>query len=448
MKSVYEEKNIPKAIMRVGLPAMLGQLTTLIYNIADTFFVSLTKEPATIAAVTLCAPILLIIMSVACIFGMGGSSVIARLLGEEKKEESGATMNFCVYAMAIAGIITLVLGLVFLKPLARVSGADTDNFVYTCEYLKWIFAGAPFIMLANGFVHLFRSVGLIKESTIGLVLGNVINMVLDYIFIAVLGWGTAGAALATSLGFVCATIYYIACMVREENRGNQSVLLMPKYFSPNATMIRNVVSIGIPGALITVLMSVSNIVLNNYISIYGSDAVASYGIAYKLDMIPILLSVGLSQGVAPLVGFCYGGNEKGRMSDTVKHTILYGIIMGAVFTVIFIFFGKSLAAIFLQDEALIAQTGYFLKVLCLSAPLLGVINMMTSYFQALGKAIKSLTITVLRNAALFIPGVIILNYCWKLNGVIAAQPVVELILTIICVFMYVKDKKEGKSSQL
>ena len=195
MASVFEEKNISKAIIRVGLPAMLGQLTTLIYNIA-----------------------------------------------------------------------------------------------YTCDYLKYIFIGAPFIMLANGFVHLFRSVGLIKESTIGLMLGNVINIVLDYIFIAIAGWGTAGAALATSLG-------------------NQLVPLIPKHFLPNAKMIRNVVSIGILGALITVLMSVSNIVLNNYISIYGSNAVASYGIAYKLDMIPILLSVGLSQGVTPLVGYYYGKNE-------------------------------------------------------------------------------------------------------------------------------------------
>ncbi len=149
MTSVFEEKSISKSIMRVGLPAMFGQLTTLIYNIADTFFVSLTKEPATIAAVTLCAPILLIIMSIACIFGMGGSSVIARLLGEGKKEESGTTMNFCVYAMAIAGVITLVLGLVFLQPLAKISGADADNIAYTCDYLKWIFLGAPFIVQLN-----------------------------------------------------------------------------------------------------------------------------------------------------------------------------------------------------------------------------------------------------------------------------------------------------------
>ncbi len=139
------------------------------------------------------------------------------------------------------------------------------------------------------------------------------------------------------------------------------------------------------------------------------------------------------------MGYCYGANKKKRMSDTVKYTVLYGVLMGAVFTAVFILFGKPLAAVFLQDGLLIGQTGYFLKILCLSAPMLGVINMMTSYFQALGKAMKSLTITLLRNAVLFIPGVIILNHFWKLNGVIAAQPVVETVLTVICIFMYIKD---------
>lgn len=156
---------------------------------------------------------------------------------------------------------------------------------------------------------------------------------------------------------------------------------------------------------------------------------------------PILLSVGLSQGVAPLVGYCYGGNEKKKMSDIVKYTVLYGILMGAVFTAVFIIFGKPLAAIFLQDNILIEQAGYFVRILCLSAPMLGIINMMTSYFQALGKAVNSLIITLLRNVVLFIPGVIILNYFWQLNGVIASQPVVEAILTVICIFMYTKDTK-------
>lgn len=206
-------------------------------------------------------------------------------------------------------------------------------------------------------------------------------------------------------------------------------------------MIGRVVSIGIPGALITVLISVSNIVLNNYIGIYGSDAVASYGIAYKLDMIPILLSVGLSQGVAPLVGYYYGGNQKKRMSDTVKYTVLYGVILGALFTAVFVLLGRPLASVFLQDNLLIEQTAYFLRILCLSAPMLGIINMMTSYFQALGKAVKSLVITLLRNAVLFIPGVIVLNALWQLNGVIAAQPAVETVLALIRMVMYIRDSR-------
>lgn len=441
MTTVFEEKNISKAIMRVGLPAMLGQLTTLIYNIADTFFVSLTKEPAMIAAVTLCTPILLIIMSIASVFGMGGNSVIARLLGEKKNKEVHNTLNFCMYAMTLAGIIILLMGIILMEPIAKLSGADTENMAYTCDYLKYIFLGAPFIILSNGAVHLFRSLGFIKESTIGLALGNSINIVFDFIFIVLWGWGTAGAALATSLGFFCSSIYYLVCLLKSAKKGNSLVKLSIKRFVPHKKIVFNVVKIGIPGALITILLSVSNIVLNNFIGIYGSDAVASYGIAYKVDMVPIMLSVGLSQGVSPLVGYYYGARKKDRMSQIMKTSTIYGIILGAFFLFIFWLFSPKLAAVFLHDESLIHQAGYFIRVLGLSAPMLGIINMVTTYFQALGIAMKSLLITLMRNAILFIPAVILLNNLWKLNGVIAAQPVVETILAILCITMYVKDSR-------
>lgn len=423
----------------MGLPAMLGQLTTLIYNIADTFFVSLTREPAMIAAVTLCTPILLIIMSVASVFGMGGNSVIARLLGEEKNKEVRSTLNFCLYAMAIAGIVILLAGFLFMEPIARISGADAENMAYTCDYLKYIFIGAPFIILSNGLVHLFRSLGFIKESTIGLALGNSVNIIFDFVFIVLLDRGTAGAALATSFGFFCSTVYYLVCMIQARRKGNYLVSLSVKDFAPSKKMVRSVVSIGIPGALITVLLSVSNIILNNYIGLYGSNAVASYGIAYKVDMVPIMLSVGLSQGVAPLAGYYYGAGKKERMAQTVKTSTIYGILLGAVFLAVFWLFGTKLASVFLHDEQLIHQTGYFISILGLSAPMLGIINMVTSYFQALGFAVKSLLITIMRNVVLFIPAVVILNNLWKLDGVIAAQPVVETALAIICIVMYVKD---------
>ncbi len=442
MTTVFEEKNISKAIMRMGLPAMLGQLTTLIYNIADTFFVSLTKEPAMIAAVTLCTPILLIIMSIASVFGMGGNSVIARLLGENKNKEVRSTLNFCLYAMLFAGIIVLVAGVFFMGPIAKISGADTENVVYTYDYLKYIFLGAPFIILSNGLVHLFRSLGFIKESTVGLALGNTINVVFDFVFIVLLDWGTAGAALATSFGFFCSTVYYLVCMLRAERKGNQLVLLSIKQFAPYKKMVYSVVSIGIPGALITVLLSVSNIVLNNFIGIYGSNAVASYGIAYKVDMVPIMLSVGLSQGVAPLIGYYYGAGKKDRMSQAIKISTIYGFLLGTIFLAVFCLFGTKLAGVFLHDESLIHQAGYFISILGLSAPMLGIINMITSYFQALGAAVKSLVITIMRNVILFIPAVIILNSLFQLGGVIAAQPIVETVLSIICIVMYAKDSRD------
>lgn len=447
MKTVFEEKSISKAIWRMGLPAMLGQLTTLIYNIADTFFVSLTKEPATIAAVTLCTPILLIIMSVAAIFGMGGNSVIARLLGVDKPREVKRTLNFCLYAMALAGIIILLIGILFMEPIAKLSGADAENIAYTNDYLRYIFLGAPFIILSNGLVHLFRSVGFIKESTIGLALGNAINIVFDFVFIVVFGWGTAGAALATSFGFFCSTIYYLVCMIKAKRKGNQLISLGINDFIPNRKMVSSVVSIGIPGALITVLLSVSNIVLNNFIGIYGSNAVASYGIAYKVDMVPIMLSVGLSQGVAPLIGYYYGAGRKTRMSQVMKLSTIYGFSLGAIFLTVFCLLGTELAGVFLHDESLVQQAGYFISILGLSAPMLGIINMVTSYFQALGAAIKSLIVTMMRNVILFIPAVMFLNSLWQLNGVIAAQPVVETILAIVCIVMYVRDSRMKKLVQ-
>ncbi len=446
MTTVFEEENISKAIMRMGLPAMLGQLTTLIYNIADTFFVSLTKEPAMIAAVTLCTPILLIIMSVASIFGMGGNSVIARLLGENKKKEVKHTLNFCLYTMMFVGIIILLVGILLMKPIAKISGADAENMVYTYDYLRYIFLGAPFIIVSNGLVHLFRSIGFIKESTIGLALGNSINIIFDFIFIVLLDWGTAGAAFATSFGFFCSTIYYLICMINADRKGNELVSVSIRHFAPNKKMVSGVVSIGIPGALITVLLSVSNIVLNNFIGIYGSNAVASYGIAYKIDMVPIMLSVGLSQGVAPLIGYCYGGDNKDRMSQVMRLSTIYDILLGVIFLITFCLFGKNLASIFLHDESLINQAGYFISILGLSAPMLGIINMVTSCFQALGAAVKSLLITIMRNIVLFIPTIILLNSLWKLNGVIAAQPIVETVLAVICVLMYMQTSKAIRSN--
>ncbi len=349
--------------------------------------------------------------------------------------------------MAFSGIIVLAAGLVFLNQIAAAAGADAENLAFTCDYLFWIFMGAPFIILSNGLIHIFRSSGLINQATIGIVIGNGINIILDWVCIVLLHMGTAGAALATSIGFFCSTAYFLICMICEIHRKNELFSFRPGYFTVSKETGTGVIKIGIPGALITVMLSVSNIVLNNCIGGYGSNAVAAYGIAYKIDMFPIMLGVGLSQGVGPLIGYCYGASQHDRLKKVMRLSSLDGIILGAVFTAAFLLFSRPLVSIFLQDSDLINLSAGFLRVLVLSASFLGIVNMVTAYFQALGKAKNSLTITMLRNVILFIPGVLLLNAVFHLNGAIAAQPVVETFLTIICLVMYTCSQKKESDPQ-
>ena len=439
--TVFEEKNIGKAILRLGLPAMLAQLATLIYNTADTYFVSLTKNPDQIAAVTLSTPILLIIMSIACIFGMGGSSVIARLLGEDNKEDSRLCFQFSTWAILTFGVIVTVLGMLCVSPIARVIGTDERNFSYTCDYLRYIFLGAPFIMLSSGYAHLFRSAALIREATVGVIIGNVLNIALDWLFIVPWGMGTAGAALATSLGYVASTGYYLWCVFSQKRKGNDTVSASLKGSLKSGKIAGNVVKIGIPSALITVMLSVSNIVLNSHVAQYGSDVVACYGIAYKLSLFAVLLSVGLAQGIAPLFGFCYGAKQMDCLRRSVYIGASFDILLGVFFAAAFALFGRTLTAFFLDDGKLIAQSASFLGVIGLSAPLIGVINIVTSYFQALGKAVNSMIITMLRNVVLFIPGVMLMDALWNLPGVIATQPVVEFVVMVVSIILYFLNQK-------
>lgn len=344
MSNVFEEKNMSRALLVLGVPAMLGELTTLIYNLADTYFVSLTRNATQIAAVTLCTPILLIMMSIAIIFGMGGSSVIARLIGEGRNKDAANCFDFCIYAMIASSMLVMAVGLLFTGQIAHIAGADSSNYAYTCDYLRWIFIGAP--------------------------------------------------------------------------------------------------------ALITVMLSVSNIVLNNYIGIYGSDAVASYGIAYKIDMFPIMLSVGFSQGIAPLLGYYFGKTDSKRLSKAMRLGTIYELILGGIFTTVIFTGSRQLAGIFLKDAEIVSMTSLFLKLLCFHAIFLGVINIVTAYFQALGKALNSLIITVLRNIILFIPGAVLLNHFFGLNGVILNQLIVEIILAGICSVMYILNLPDKLIQQI
>lgn len=441
---IFMEPHLPTAIRQLALPAMLGQLTTLIYNIIDTYFVSLTQNPDMIAAVTLCAPVLLIIQACGAIFGTGGSSIIARLLGKKDRKSAETVAIYCLYTPIISSLIIMIFGLLLNGHIVNIIGADADNAVFSHNYLTLIFIGTPFLIFSNSEIHIFRSAGCIRQATLGQIIGTIFNIIFDFLFIVILGWGTTGAAAATSLGYVINAFYYLICMHMESRKGNSLLSPSPRKYHPTLKLTGNVISVGLPGGLLVLLLCISNIVLNNYIGKYGSNSVASYGIATKINQIPLLLLVGLAIGISPLIGFCYGGEQKKRLKNVIRLSTIYSTMLGIIFTVVFLISANTLCSLFLSDKVLVKQAAYFLRILCTYSWVTGITNIVTNYFQAIGKPLPSVVLTILKNLILLIPALAVMDSIWGLNGVIACQPVVEYMIAVLSFLFYLVSIKKMK----
>lgn len=204
--------------------------------------------------------------------------------------------------------------------------------------------------------------------------------------------------------------------------------------------------VGLPGGLLVLLLCISNIVLNNYIGEYGSNSVAAYGIATKINQIPVLLLVGLAIGISPLIGFCYGGGQKKRLKNVIQLSSIYSIVLGIVFTIIFLVSTNILCGLFLSDKFLIKQAAYFLRILCTYSWVTGITNIVTNYFQAIGKPLPSIVLTILKNIVLLIPALAVMDNLWGLTGVIACQPVVEYVIAALSLLFYwISIKKKEKN---
>ena len=434
---VFNKMPVKKAIMTLAIPTMLGQLSTIIYNLTDTYFVSLTKDADQIAAVTIAFPALLILMSIGGAFGIGSSSYISRLLGRKEEEKVKQTSAYCFYMCGFISICFTILGILFVDTITSVLGGKDNTFLYGKSYLFIIFLGSSAFIYSNMFIHMIRGEGSAKEASIGLILGTIVNIVFDYIMIIKWGLGVNGAALATVLGNIVSTMYYLIYLKVHQTK----LSIQWKYKSFASSIQKSVLSIGIPGGLVTILMSISNIILNQMAIRYGSDAVAAIGISSKINQICILMIVGLTQGVQPLLGYSYAAKNDKRLKSVFYTSLSFSIIIGSLFCLCFIFFRIPLCKIFTQNANLLDMTAMVLSLSSLSNPILGFANMSQTYFQAIGQAKEAFILTILRQLLLFIPLLFILQWILQFKGIILAQPLCDLICGIIGVGMILYARK-------
>lgn len=453
MNNVLDEKNelfakapIPKAVATLAIPTVLSMLVTVIYNMADTYFVGQTNDPNQVAAVSLTMPVFLVLMAFGNIFGMGGSSLIARSLGSGQTQKVKNISSFCFYGALVVGIFVAIGFIAGMNPILKVVGASENTWTFTRDYLFWIGIGAPIVIISNAFSNIVRSEGAAKTAMIGMMIGTITNIILDPIMILSMNMGVKGAAIATVIGNIASIIFYILYI----EKGKSILSLSPLNFSMKHGIFSGVVSIGMPASINSVLMSAANILLNNLLVLYGDIPVAAMGVALKANMLVVMLQIGISMGVQPLIGYNYGSGDYHRMRGIMKFSMLCNIVIGSLLTAVYFFTADGIINAFISDPDVIANGVNMLRALMISGPVLGIMFVYMSSFQAMGKAIPSLVLSISRQGFIFIPILVISNRLFKLDGIIYAQPIADIFSIILAfvIFLFVnKSLKKQHSSQ-
>lgn len=442
---IFEDYKVPKAVAVMAVPSMLGMLINIVYNLADTFFVGQTGDSNQVAAVSVSMPLFLLFMAIGNLFGVGGCAFISRSLGEGRKDRVKTISSFCIYTAIVLGVIAGVLFLIFKQPLLYLVGASDNTIGYAQDYLKWVAIGSPFVVTAITVCNLVRGEGSAKTSMFGMVLGQLVNIVLDPIFILDSGdklfgmalpfglnLGVAGAAIATVLGNVFSVIFFLIYFLR----GKSILSITPKRYSAKNGIAKGVVNVGLPASLNNLLMSVSNIIVNIVLVGYGDTAVAAMGVAMKANMLVVMLQIGLGQGVQPLIGYCYGAKNYTRMKKCLSFSICCNIFIGTVMMLFYIVFRENVINMFINDTQVVTLGVKMLTALMTPGPVIGIMFVLNFAFQGMGKGLQSLLLSVGRQGLIYIPLLFILNKVVGLNGIIWAQATADFVCVIMSIVMF------------
>lgn len=425
---------VSKAVATMAIPSVISSLVTVVYNMADTFFVGQMGDPLQVAAVSLTNPIFILFMAFANMFGMGGSAVASMALGEQNQKRMKQVSAFITYASLAVGILFALVLVGFMQPILSIFGANEETYALARGYVFHISYGAPFIIWSAAASFVVRSEGASKEAMIGSMIGTIANIVLDPVLISGFHLGAAGAAVATTLGNILASLYYLWYFVKKSNNFSIGI----RNFTCRYGIFSGICSCGLPTAIFSTLMSVSTIVLNQILVAYGNAPVAAIGIVFKANMFITFLQMGLANGVQPLLGYNFGSGDKKRFQDIAAYTKKCCIVIGILATLLFFVFRRQIIGLFIQDEEVIMYGVRMLIAYMLSGPVIGILFMNMNCMQSVGKAFWATILSVLRQGVLLIPLLFLLNALGGLTGVIYGQALTDYIAVILSVLMWRK----------
>ena len=426
-RDLFEKTPVPRAYLKLAVPVVLAMVLGVVYNMVDTWFIAMTGDTNLVAGVSICAPVFVLSIAMGDIWGLGGSSLISRLLGRKQDEEAGCVSAFCMYISFGMGLVFMAVMLLFRDPVLRLLGANDASMPHASAYFTWIAAGTPFIILSMIPNNQLRTEGLASLGMWGAVAGSVANMLLDPLFIFALNMGAAGAALATSLSNVLSCSIYVLII----RRRCRVITMDVKKAREAGRYLGEILRIGIPASVTNIMSSLCMMVTNRALEPYGNERIAAMGIAMKINMICLMTLIGFAFGGQPLFGYCYGNRDSQRFRKTLRFAYLLETGLGACFAVLLFSLAPFLMSRFLDDPEVIRTGTDMLRFMQISSLLVGFTLVATCVCQAVGHASGALILSLSRQGILFFATITILSSCFGFTGILLAQPAADLLTGIL-----------------
>lgn len=433
---LFEKMPVHKAYFKLGLPVVFGMVISLIYNMVDTYFIAQTGNTNLVAGVSIGAPIFTLMIALGDIFGLGGSSVISRLFGQKLDDDGKRLSVFCFYGALLCGILVAAILMIFRSPILYLLGADAETIPYASQYYTFIALGAPFIIVTYTPSNLLRTEGFATASMIGSILGAVINMILDPIFIAVLGLGAAGAAIATVIGNICTDIFFVWFLLMKSKR----LSISPAGFHITAAEIGSILAIGIPASITNLTQSLGIALTNRFLLPYGNDKLAAMGIVMKVNLIAVLILVGFAFGAQPLIGYNYGAKNQARLKEILRFCYSFECGAAAVLAAVLSLAAPALLGMFIQDTSIVNTGVPMLRMQQLGMIFMAVVLVTTCTFQSAGKAWGAFLLSASRQGVIFAAVILLASGLFGYTGVLLSQAVSDILTAGLAVILLCRMK--------
>lgn len=435
-EALFASAPVGRAVASLAVPTVIAQLITVVYNMADTFFIGRLGDPNQVAAATLAMPVFMLLTAFANLFGIGGASLISRCLGAGDRDKARQTAAFCIWTAGAVALCYGVAVVVLQNRLLPLLGTDAQTTGFCASYLFWtVGVGAVPTVLNATLAHLVRAEGYAGRASFGVACGGVLNMLLDPLFIFAFRGEIAGAAVATMLSNVVATGYFLLCLFRM--RRTAVVTLSPACFTLRRGIPREVVTVGLPGFVMTLMSSFSNLTLNKIIAGYSNEAVAGMGIAKKIDLLAFAIAQGMTQGALPLIGYNYSAGNRRRMFAALRVLLVDCLVISLAGTVLMWTAATPITRCFIDNEATVAYGRDFLRIVCLACPTTALNFLAITLFQATGRKGRPLVLSLLRKGGLDIPLMPVLEHAVGIRGIAWATPLADAAALLVSVALVV-----------